>query len=48
MICQLLHIVDHIDFFSTKTKAQAEKYFWKNSALIYKWKKRTDKQPSLT
>ena len=35
-------------FFSTKTKAQAEKYFWKNSALIYKWKKRTDKQPSLT
>ena len=29
-------------------KAQAEKYFWKNSALIYKWKKRTDKQPSLT
>ncbi len=35
-------------FFSTKTKEQAEKYFWKNSALIYKWKKRTDDQPSLT
>lgn len=35
-------------FFSTKPRAAAEKYFWKNSAKIYKWKKRTDQQPSLT
>ena len=35
-------------FFSTKTKEQAEKYFWKNSARVYKWMKRTGDQPSLT
>jgi L-fuconolactonase len=35
-------------FFSTKPREQAEKYFWKNSARIYKWVKRTDDQPSLT
>ena len=35
-------------FFSTKPRAAAEKHFWKNSAKIYKWKKRTDQQPSLT
>lgn len=35
-------------FFSTKPKEVAEKYFWKNSARIYKWVKRTDNQPSLT
>ncbi|HVY35048.1 MAG TPA: amidohydrolase family protein [Caulobacteraceae bacterium] len=34
-------------FFATKSREAAEKYFWKNSAKIYKWKKRTDKQPSL-
>jgi L-fuconolactonase len=35
-------------FFSTKTRAQAEKYFWKNAAHVYKYVKRTDNQPSLT
>jgi L-fuconolactonase len=35
-------------FFSTKTKEQAEKYFWKNSVRVYKWTKRTADQPSLT
>jgi L-fuconolactonase len=35
-------------FFDGKSKQAAEKYFWKNSAKIYKWKRRTDDQPSLT
>jgi predicted TIM-barrel fold metal-dependent hydrolase len=35
-------------FFATKTRAQAEKYFWRNSAHIYKWVKRAPNQPSLT
>jgi len=35
-------------FFSTKPRAVQEKYFWKNSARIYKWTKRTPDQPSLT
>ena len=35
-------------FFATKSREQAEKYFWKNSARIYKWTKRTPQQPSLT
>jgi predicted TIM-barrel fold metal-dependent hydrolase len=35
-------------FFSTKPRAAAEKYFWKNSARVYKWIKRTDDQPTLT
>jgi predicted TIM-barrel fold metal-dependent hydrolase len=35
-------------FFSTKTKEAAEKYFWRNSARVYKWTKRADNQPSLT
>jgi predicted TIM-barrel fold metal-dependent hydrolase len=34
-------------FFSTKSRGAAEKYFWKNSARIYKWIKRTPQQPSL-
>ena len=34
-------------FFSTKTRAQAEKYFWKNAAHIYKYVKRANNQPSL-
>jgi hypothetical protein len=25
----------------------AEKYFWKNSARVYKWKSRAKDQPSL-
>jgi predicted TIM-barrel fold metal-dependent hydrolase len=35
-------------FFSTKPREVQEKYFWKNSAKVYKWKKRTPDQPSLT
>lgn len=33
-------------FFSTKTRAQAEKYFWKNAARVYKYVKRSNDQPS--
>ncbi len=33
-------------FFSTKTRAQQEKYFWQNSSRIYKWVKRSDDQPT--
>ena len=35
-------------FFSTKSRAVQEKYFWKNSARVYKWTKRAENQPSLT
>jgi predicted TIM-barrel fold metal-dependent hydrolase len=35
-------------FFSTKPRVAAEKYFWKNSARVYKWIKRAPDQPSLT
>ena len=34
-------------FFSTKSREAAEKYFWKNSARVYKWIERADDQPSL-
>lgn len=34
-------------FFSTKSREEAEKYFWKNSARVYKWIKRADDQPIL-
>ncbi len=34
-------------FFATQSRAAAEKYFWKNSARIYKWKQRLPDQPSL-
>ncbi len=34
-------------FFSTKTRAQAEKYFWRNAARVYKYAKRAADQPSL-
>ena len=34
-------------FFAAKPRAAAEKYFWKNSARIYKWTKRAPDQPSL-
>jgi L-fuconolactonase len=32
-------------FYATKSYAAAEKYFWKNSAHVYKWVKRADNQP---
>jgi L-fuconolactonase len=35
-------------FFATKSRAAAEKYFWKNSARIYKWTPRAPDQPKLT
>ena len=34
-------------YFATRTRAAAEKYFWKNSLAVYKWKKRAANQPSL-
>jgi hypothetical protein len=34
-------------FFSAKSKEAAEKNFWKDSARVYKWIKRTNDQPSL-
>lgn len=34
-------------YFATRTREEAEKYFWKNSFSIYKWKKRAANQPSL-
>lgn len=34
-------------YFATRTRAAAEKFFWKNSLAVYKWKKRAADQPSL-
>jgi predicted TIM-barrel fold metal-dependent hydrolase len=33
------------DYFSGRPPVQAEKYFWRNSQRIYRWKKRDAKQP---
>lgn len=35
-------------FFADKPRAVQEKYFWRNSARTYKWKKRAADQPSLS
>jgi predicted TIM-barrel fold metal-dependent hydrolase len=35
-------------FFSTKSRAAAEKYFWKNSLAVYKWVPRAPDQPALS
>ena len=35
-------------FFATKTRAQAEKYFWRNAAHVYKFVKRANDQPGPT
>jgi L-fuconolactonase len=32
-------------YFADKPRAQAEKYFWRNSKTIYKWAKRGGNQP---
>jgi predicted TIM-barrel fold metal-dependent hydrolase len=32
-------------YFATRSRAAAEKYFWKNSLVFYKWKKRAKNQP---
>ncbi|HEX2802094.1 MAG TPA: amidohydrolase family protein [Phenylobacterium sp.] len=34
-------------FFAGKSRAAAEKYFWKNSAHVYKWVRRSPSQPAL-
>jgi predicted TIM-barrel fold metal-dependent hydrolase len=34
------------DYFGTKSRGAAEKYFWKNSIAAYKWVKRDASQPS--
>ena len=34
------------DYFATKTQAQREKYFWRNSIKAYQWKKRDSSQPA--
>jgi predicted TIM-barrel fold metal-dependent hydrolase len=34
-------------FFADKPRAAAEKYFWRNSARIYKWAPRAADQPRL-
>ena len=36
------------EYFATRSRAEAEKFFWKNSLRFYKWKKRALNQPSLT
>jgi predicted TIM-barrel fold metal-dependent hydrolase len=33
-------------FFSNKTRAQAEKYFWRNASRVYKYIKRANNQPA--
>jgi len=35
-------------FFSTRTRAEAEKYFWRNAARVYKFVTRANDQPALT
>jgi predicted TIM-barrel fold metal-dependent hydrolase len=32
-------------YFAGRPRAQAEKYFWRNSQRIYRWKKRDAAQP---
>jgi L-fuconolactonase len=34
------------DYFAVRPRIQAEKYFWRNSQQIYRWKKRDTSQPS--
>jgi predicted TIM-barrel fold metal-dependent hydrolase len=36
------------EYFASKPRAIAEKYFWKNSLNCYKWAKRSANQPSLS
>jgi predicted TIM-barrel fold metal-dependent hydrolase len=35
------------EYFTSKPRAMAEKYFWKNSVAAYKWLKREPSQPAL-
>ena len=34
------------DYFAARPRMQAEKYFWRNSSRLYRWKKRKDDQPA--
>lgn len=34
-------------FFGTRSREAAERYFWRNSARVYKWKPRTPEQPAV-
>ena len=34
------------DYFAARPRIQAEKYFWRNSQRIYRWKKRDASQPA--
>jgi len=43
---KVMHVVR--EFFRTKSRAAAEKYFWKNSVAAYRWVKREPGQPELT
>jgi L-fuconolactonase len=36
------------DYFASRPQRQAEKYFWRNSLAIYRWKPRTQAQTQLT
>lgn len=42
---QVLKIAE--EYFHAKGAAVAEKYFWKNSAAVYGWRRRDPRQPSL-
>jgi hypothetical protein len=35
------------DYFNGKSRAAAEKYFWRNSLAAYKWVRRDPSQPQL-
>jgi predicted TIM-barrel fold metal-dependent hydrolase len=35
------------EYFASKSRLQAEKYFWRNSIAAYKWIKRTPDQPNI-
>jgi predicted TIM-barrel fold metal-dependent hydrolase len=35
-------------YFATKSRAQAEKYFWRNSVGIYRWTRRAPDQPTIS
>ena len=35
------------EYFATRPRREAEKYFWKNSIAAYKWIRRDPSQPAL-
>jgi predicted TIM-barrel fold metal-dependent hydrolase len=35
------------EYFASKPRSVAEKYFWKNSVVVYKWIKREASQPAM-